>query len=317
MLSIWRNLRLFVYLQKKKLQNMKYLFLSILTAIALLAPATSHASKLEAKYGAVKNGYNFWLYQPDMAQDDEAKPVIIFLHGASLCGKDLNRVKRYGTINAIEKGRKIDAYVVAPQNPGGSWSPAKVMDVVDWIGENYNIDESRIYVMGMSLGGYGAIDVAAAFPERIAAAMSFCGGGTNHSLSNLNEVPLWIVHGIADRAISIKESDRVVSTMKADDPEVPRLHYDRIPGMDHSQPARFFYLDDCYDWLLSHSLNDEGRPVSAKFDIAAAARHAYSGLKNTKSGASKSYKKSTSKKKTHAKRKSGKKRRSMAKISAH
>lgn len=261
---------------------MKLYIFSIFLLIAIILPTSTFASKLDAKRGVVKDGYNFWLYEPDGAGEDEAKPVIIFLHGASICGNDMNKVKKYGTINAIEKGRKIDAFVIAPQNPGGSWSPTKVMNVVDWVCENNNVDKSRIYVLGMSLGGYGAIDVAAAYPDRIAAAMSFCGGGTHKNIAALNEVPLWIVHGIADRAVSIKESDKVVDKMKESDPDTPRLHYDRVPGMNHSQPARFFYLDESYDWLLSHSLNDEGRPVNAKFDISGASRHAYNGLTHSK-----------------------------------
>lgn len=298
---------------------MKKFIFSLLLIIATLLPSATFASKIEAKYGVATNGYNFWFYQPDGASEKEAKPVVIFLHGASLCGNDLNKVKRYGTISAIEKGREIDAFVVAPQNPGGAWKPSKVMNVVDWVCDNYNVDESRIYVLGMSLGGYGAIDVAAAFPDRIAAAMSFCGGGTHKHLSNLNEVPLWIVHGTADRAVSINESDKVVSKMKAADPKAPRLHYDRVAGMNHSQPARFFYLDESYKWLLSHSLNDEGRPVSPKFDITGASQHAYSGLNHSRSrssytaSASKTSAKSkstSSKRKTMARNSSSKKRRS-------
>lgn len=291
---------------------MKSIIFSLLALIALILPSNIFASKLEAKHGVVKDGYNFWLYEPDGASADNAKPVVIFLHGASLCGNDLNRVKRYGTISAIEMGRKIDAFVVAPQNPGGSWKPSKVMDVVDWVAEHHNIDKSRVYVLGMSLGGYGAIDVAAAYPERIAAAMSFCGGGTSKTIENLNDVPLWIVHGIADNRVPISASDKVVSKMKAADPKASRLHYDRVPGMNHSQPARFFYLDESYNWLLSHSLKDNGRPISPKFDITGASLHAYSGLKHSKSASSSAIaksKKSTTKK-TYAKRSTSSRKRS-------
>ncbi len=291
---------------------MKTFILSLLAIVSLLIPSSLFASKIEAKHGVVKDGYNFWFYEPDGASKDVAKPVVIFLHGASLCGNDLNRVKRYGTISAIEKGRKIDAFVVAPQNPGGAWNPEKVMKVVDWVRNNKNVDNSRIYVLGMSLGGYGAIDVAAAYPDQIAAAMSFCGGGTHKNIPALNNVPLWIVHGTADRSVSISESDKVVSKMKAANQKAPRLHYDRVPGMNHSQPARFFYLDESYDWLLSHSLNDADRPISPTFDITAASLHAYSGLNHSKSrSASSNYAKSTKKsasKKTYAKNSSKKRR---------
>ena len=56
------------------------------------------------------------------------KPLVIFLHGRSLCGNDLNKVLRYGTIDAVQGGRKIDAYIIAPQNPGTFWNPDKIIN---------------------------------------------------------------------------------------------------------------------------------------------------------------------------------------------
>lgn len=293
-------------IENKHCYHLKRVLCALAAILFFLIPSQTSASTIVAKQGVVKNGYNFLLYEPDSVAGNTSKPVIVFLHGSSLCGNDLNRVRRYGTIHALEKGCKIDSYVVAPQNPGGSWSPAKVMNVIKWMLDNYNIDNSRIYVIGMSLGGYGAIDVAAAFPKQIAAAMSFCGGGTQPTLSALNEVPLWIVHGTADRAVSIKESDKVVSKIKSADPKTPRLHYDRVAGMNHSQPARFFYINECYDWLLSHSLKDAGRPISAKFDIASISRGAYGNLKSSKT--SKLKKKYSSRKRSTSNKKRGKSR---------
>jgi Predicted peptidase len=241
------------------------------------------AGKLTPHVEKVLDAYNFWLYTPDDTpeQEIEPKPLIVFLHGASLCGRDLDRVRRYGTIDAIEKGRTLDAYVIAPQNPGGSWIPRKVMNIVDWVGENHNIDYDRIYVIGMSLGGYGTIDMAATYPDQIAAAMALCGGGTVSDLSGLNDVPLWIVHGIADRAVTIGQSDRVVSAMRSANSATPRLVYDRVPGMNHSQPARFFYLKESYDWLFSHSLKDKDRSVNSTFDPTGLLKTAYKDLKFT------------------------------------
>lgn len=252
---------------------------SILTLLSIFVSYVASAGRISAHRGIVDDGYNFWLVEPD--DDMDAKPVFIFLHGASLCGNDLNKVKRYGTLDAVEKGRELDAYVIAPQNPGGAWSPRKVMNVLKWVEDYYNVDYDRIYVLGMSLGGYGAIDFAATYPEDVAAAMAFCGGGSVKDLSGLNDVPLWIVHGTADNAVSVSQSDKVVNAMKMADSSTPRLIYDRIPGMNHSQPARLFYLAETYDWLLSHSLKDEQRPVADGFKITNdLMRGAYSGLRS-------------------------------------
>ena len=274
---------------------MKTILLSALSL--LISIAASAGSKVEAMRNVVNGSYNYWFAQPDSTGKAEAKPIIIFLHGASLCGNDLNKVRRYGTLDAIDRGRNLDAYVIAPQNPGGAWSPSKIMKIVDYTLEHYNADPTRIYVLGMSLGGYGTIDLAAAYPDRIAAAMAVCGGGTSKKLGDHNKLPLWIIHGTADNAVGISESDKVVSAMRAADPSTPRLIYDRVPGMNHSQPARFFYLPQTYQWLMGHKLDTPNRPVGERFDILGSTHKAYAGLNHGR----KSSGKSTAKSKTNKK----------------
>ncbi len=217
--------------------------------------------------GTVPGSYNYWFFDPQTEPDERAHyPLLIFLHGASLCGTNMDKVKRYGPISAVARGRSIDSYILAPQNPGGAWKPERVMKIVDWAIANYAVDTTRIYVYGMSLGGYGTIDVATSYPNRIAAAMAICGGGTAKNLGQLSQVPLWIIHGTADRAVSIKESDRVVSAIQATGDD-SRLIYTRLQGVDHGRPARLFYMLQTYDWLFSHSTQDPGRPVCRDFEI--------------------------------------------------
>ena len=218
--------------------------------------------------GKVSDAYNCWISTPDgYSKTSAAKPLVVFLHGRSLCGHDLNRVKRYGPLNAIEKhGLKIDAIVLAPQNPGSSWRPGKIMKLVEWTERHYNIDTNRIYVIGMSLGGYGTIDFAGTYPDRIAAAMALCGGGTLRDYCGLNELPLWILHGTADRAVGVGASQRVVDAMRACG-NSKRLIWTKLPGANHGRLARIFYLPETYHWLFAHSLGDEGRNVDRSFKI--------------------------------------------------
>lgn len=281
----------------------KLLFVVILSVFACIEATAG----LTAHYGKVNDAYNFWFYEPDGA-DSHKKPLVVFLHGSSLCGNDLNRVKRYGTIAAIERGRDIDAFVIAPQNPGSSWKADKVMRIVDWAEKHYNIDKNRIYVLGMSLGGYGTIDVAASYPDRIAAAIAMCGGGTVKSMGDLNKVPLWIVHGTGDRAVSISQSDKVVAAMRNADAATPRLIYNRVPGMNHSAPARMFYMPETYEWLFKHSLTDKNREVKDAFAIHGASpfRSAYEGLTFSRSKSQASAAKSGKAYKSSKKSKSGK-----------
>ena len=238
---------------------------------------------LIANRKVIPGGYDFWVYTPeDYYFSQEHTPVIIFLHGASLCSKDLNRSRRYGPLDAIVKGREIPALVIVPQNPGGSWNPKKINDVLEWTLKNYPADSTRVYVLGMSLGGYGTMDYVATYPDEVAAAMALCGGCTKRDVSALGEVPLWIIHGTADRAVSVNESKKVVEALKRDG-LTDRLLYDWWAGVSHGALARLFYLNKTYEWLLAHSLDDPDRAVCRDVDINKDdLKEAYGGLPSSR-----------------------------------
>ena len=227
------------------------------------------SAQLIACRDSIKDGYNFWLYIPEDYNDTVAdKPVVMFLHGKSLCGKSLSNVLRYGCIDALKRGRKIDAIVVAPQTQT-TWKPEKVWEVYDWVKSNYAVDTCRLYVLGMSLGGYGTINFAATYPDKVAAAMALCGGASIDSLCGLTEVPLWIIHGTADKDVPIFYSQRVVNTM-IQCGDTSRLIFNKLPREGHSHLARAFYLQSTYDWLFSHNLKDSLRPVNKDYTISSA-----------------------------------------------
>jgi predicted peptidase len=243
----------------------KILIISVLLLVTLICRALP--SSFEAQRGVIPGGYDFWVHTPD---DYEPKghrfPLIIFLHGASLCGNNLDRVLRYGTLDAIEKGKHIPMLVAAPQNPGGAWNPKKLNDLLEWMKAHYQVDTTRVYVLGMSLGGYGTLDFAAAYPEKIAAAMALCGGCSRQDVQPLGRVPLWIMHGTADKAVSVQESKRVVAALEQSGND-HLLRFDWFVGGSHGYLARVFYLQKTYDWLIAHSLLDRPREVSKMFDI--------------------------------------------------
>ncbi len=224
---------------------------------------------LSAKKNVIPGGYNFWVYTPeDYYYTQESTPLVLFLHGASLCGRDMNRALRYGTVAAIKMGREIPALVITPQNPGGAWNPKKLNDILEWLDENdYAYDHGRIYVLGMSLGGYGTLDFVGTYPEKVAAAMALCGGCTLKDQSKMGDAPLWIVHGTADKAVSVRESQTVVNRMKQAG-ITDRLRYDWLPGASHGALARYFYTWKTYEWLFSHSLRDPDRPVNRTVSIS-------------------------------------------------
>lgn len=242
------------------------LFALILLMLAVVR-ADAQYDFLRPVKDSIPGGYNFWVYTPtDYYYSLNDTPVIIFLHGQSLCGRDLNRVRRYGPLHAIVMGRQVDALVVVPQNPGGAWSPKKINDVLEWTKRNYACDSTRVYVIGMSLGGYGTLDFTAAYPDKVAAALAMCGGCSAKDRTPLGKVPLWIIHGTADRAVPISMSKSVVSDLQNFGND-SRLRFTWLKGGNHGTPARFFYMRKTYDWLFSHSLLDPDRPVNRNISL--------------------------------------------------
>lgn len=195
-----------------------------------------------------KTTYPFWINVPEK-ESTEKQPILIFLHGKSLSGTDLNRVRRYGVLRAMDKGRKIPAIVVAPQVAKGNWNPDKVLEVLDYVKKNYNVDESRIYVCGMSLGGYGTLHFAGKYADKITAAVAICGGGNVKDGCKLATIPLWIQHGDVDYIVPMSESKKVVDAIKKCD-ENADVTLTIIKGGNHGNVERLFHEDAMYDWLF-------------------------------------------------------------------
>ena len=195
-----------------------------------------------------KTTYPFWISVPE-AEKTVKQPILIFLHGRSLSGTDLNRVKRYGVLKAMEKGRKIPAIVVAPQLAKGFWQPDKVLEILEYVQKNYNTDASRIYVCGMSLGGYGTLHFAGKHADKITAAVAICGGGFVKDACKLATIPLWIQHGDKDFIVPISESEIMVNAIKKCD-DNGKLIYSVIKGGNHGNVERLFHQDALYDWLF-------------------------------------------------------------------
>ena len=250
-----------------RIQRLKFVAVLIFVWFFMSQSAMAQYDFLRPVKDSIPGGYDFWVYTPqDYYYSLESTPVIIFLHGRSLCGRNLNMVKRYCPLDAIVRGRQIEALVIVPQNPGGAWNPKKINDVLEWTKKHYAMDSTRVYVIGMSLGGYGTLDFAGTYPDKVAAAMALCGGCSLKDVSGLGKLPLWIMHGTADRAVPIKQSKVVVEQLQTLD-EDKRLRYDWLKGASHGALARIMYMTKTYEWLFSHSLLDNNRPVNTEIDI--------------------------------------------------
>ena len=196
---------------------------------------------------------DYLLYLPkDYGKMQQTWPLMIFLHGAGERGSDLNKVKVHGPPKLIERGKDLPFIVVSPQCPSGQWWPMKVetvMALIDEIVDKYDVDESRIYLTGLSMGGYGTWAIACSYPERFAAIVPICGGGQPYLGSRLRDVPVWAFHGGKDPVVPVRESQRMVAVVNAAAGTAKLTVY---PEAQHDSWTATYNNPELYEWLLSH-----------------------------------------------------------------
>jgi predicted peptidase len=198
-----------------------------------------------------KTDYPFWLHLPNQEVLEAKAPLIIFLHGRSLSGTNINKVRKYGMLYAIDRGKTIPAIVAAPQLASGPWNPDKVLEVIEYTKKKYNVDPSRIYVCGMSLGGYGTLHFAGKHADKITAAVAICGGGFTKDACKLGTIPLWIQHGDKDFIVPLSESSKMVDAIKKCNPNAD-CTFTIIKGGNHGNVESIFHSDALYKWLFEH-----------------------------------------------------------------
>ncbi len=179
-------------------------------------------------------------------------PLILFLHGAGERGSDLNKVKVHGPPKIVEKQKDFPFIVVSPQCPKDDWWTDKVevlIHLLDDIVDRYNVDSERIYLTGLSMGGYGSWALAAEYPERFAALAPICGGGNRIMAFRLKNVPIWAFHGAKDNVVPLKQSEEMVEAIKARGGNAKLTVY---PDAGHDSWTETYNNKELYDWFLKH-----------------------------------------------------------------
>lgn len=183
----------------------------------------------------------------------EKLPLIIQLHGAGergVGGDDLSKVDVHG-FSKIIRDKEYNCIFVMPQCPLDSFWAARVESIVEFIDHlvsEFNIDEDRIYLTGLSMGGYGTWFTAMASPDRFAAIAPVCGGGMAWNAGVL-KMPVWAFHGTEDKTVSPVQSDEMVAKLTAFGADV---RYSRIDGVGHNVWENA-YTEELLGWLLSKS----------------------------------------------------------------
>ena len=159
---------------------------------------------------------SYLLYLPPAYESNEMKwPLLLFLHGAGERGDDLELVKVHGPPKMIAQGRDFPFVVISPQCPDGEiWSIETLHALINEVVETHRIDTSRIYVTGLSMGGYGSWGLAYTYPDLFAAAVPICGGGEPEKAPLMKEIPTWVFHGAKDTAVPLERSQEMVDALE-------------------------------------------------------------------------------------------------------
>lgn len=183
-------------------------------------------------------------------------PMILFLHGAGERGDDIEMIKKHG-IARVNEERELPFVTIAPQCPENHWwsdfLPLLDELVVQAI-DTLNVDPNRVYLTGLSMGGYGTWHMAVEYPQRFAAIAPICGGGGwmygfPERVSEIAHLPVWVFHGAKDNVVPIEESQKLVDVLKGCGADVRFTVY---PDAMHDAWTETYNNPELYDWFLSH-----------------------------------------------------------------
>jgi predicted peptidase len=196
---------------------------------------------------------NYLLFLPeDYGREKKSWPLILFLHGAGERGSDIEKVKVHGPPKIVQTKKDFPFIVVSPQCPEDDWWTDKtemLINLLDDIVARYDVDTKRIYLTGLSMGGYGAWALASQYPDRFAAVVPICGGGDPILARTLKDVPIWAFHGAKDSVVPVEESKRLVEAVNARGGNAKLTIY---PDANHDSWTETYNNPKLYDWLLEH-----------------------------------------------------------------
>jgi predicted peptidase len=196
---------------------------------------------------------NYLLFIPEGYNTDQKWPLIMYLHGGSLRGNDIGKLKESGSglVGVVEKEKSFPFVVLSPQCPDGEfWTDTEALiALLDEVLKKHSIDPSRVYLTGHSMGGFGTWYLAYKHPERFAAiapiSAPFVATGWS---TTLKEMPIWAFRGAKDDLVPIGGQQELVDALKNLGNDI---QFSVLPERDH-------YILDVYDnqelysWFLKH-----------------------------------------------------------------
>ena len=202
---------------------------------------------------------HYWLFLPmdyELQSQSGGAPLLLFLHGAGErgdeSGAEIAKVKIHGPPRLLdhpEFAKKLPCVTVSPQCKNGyTWSPAQLMLLLDHIEKNYVIDKSRIYITGLSMGGFGTWMCLNESPSRFAAAAPICGGAKLDWAEKLVNVPIWTFHGSQDFLVTLDQTEKMVNAIKKAGGK--KILFTVYEGVGHDSWTQTYSNQLFYDWLF-------------------------------------------------------------------
>ena len=226
----------------------------------------------EAKTWKSPNGGTlpYRLHLPAKPEPGKLYPLVIHMHGAGSWGtNNVDQIKTGGADFISWAKRHGEEYVfLAPQTPrrckwvDSPWENNKstmkekptaslrmAMEIIDDAIARYPVDRDRVYVMGISMGGYAAWELMQRRPELFAAGLPCCGGGDVAQAPRLTDIPIWAFHGSEDKAVPVCRSRDMVAAIKAAGGK--KILYREYKGLGHNVWTPTFSDDKVFEWLFS------------------------------------------------------------------
>jgi predicted peptidase len=232
----------------------------LLTLLAA-AFAASPALAADAKTGFVNKTYKnadghespYVVFVPHDYDGSKPVPVILFLHGAGETKGGGKQPVEVGIGPAIKKREKtFPAIVIIPQAERRGWQAGganakRALAMLADVTKEYKTDPSRVYLTGLSMGGYGTWSVAAAHPDKWAAIVPVCGGGDPKWAEKIKDIPCWDFHGDKDPAVPVARSREMIAALKA---AGGHPKYTEYPGVGHNSWDKAYNTDALWTWLF-------------------------------------------------------------------
>lgn len=235
----------------------------IATAAVLAATASRLPAAQDAKTGFLKKTFKnadgtespYVVFVPAAYNGTKEYPVILFLHGAGETKGGSKQPVEVGIGPAIKKREKDFPFItVIPQSEKRTWKAEsddgkRAIAILDAVMKDYKCDPKRQYLTGLSMGGFGTWSLAAAYPDRFAAIIPICGGGSPTSARKLKDVPVWVFHGGKDTTVKPERSEVMVKALK--DAGSTKVKFTLYPDAGHDSWTATYRDAKVWEWLLS------------------------------------------------------------------